>query len=246
MVCSHSFVGVAPGEAAQSRGDGVGSGSSRRKPSRQRLKPGWSQPVAEEGLPGRHLLVVKLSSGGFGPYKEERRASGAKCGFAGSVRSTSTVADWDDQRSPASSTLASRVVIFADRFAHRRFCGGSGAPHSAMSSSDLDSEPSTPRLAVVPRAAADGACRLALVRVRSDSAGRRRKTCSRCRSRAPRHDTEWRPGPVRCQGAMLVGKVLYRARETLVPLRPVFVFQKRVGGFQGRDLGQAQMLTSRS
>ena len=26
--------GVAPGEAAQSRGDGVGSGSSRRKPSR--------------------------------------------------------------------------------------------------------------------------------------------------------------------------------------------------------------------
>jgi len=25
MVCSHSFAGVAPGEAAQSRGDGVGS-----------------------------------------------------------------------------------------------------------------------------------------------------------------------------------------------------------------------------
>ena len=34
MVCSHSPAGVAPGEAAQSRGDGVGSGSSRRKPSR--------------------------------------------------------------------------------------------------------------------------------------------------------------------------------------------------------------------
>src|ERR1700674_1995252 len=68
MVCSHSFVGVAPGEAAQSRGDGVGSGSSRRRPSRQRLKPGWSQPVAEEGLPGRQVLLVKLPSGGFGLY----------------------------------------------------------------------------------------------------------------------------------------------------------------------------------
>src|SRR6266478_3282209 len=40
MVCSHSLAGVAPGGAAQSRGDGVGSGSSRRRPSRQRLKPG--------------------------------------------------------------------------------------------------------------------------------------------------------------------------------------------------------------
>jgi len=37
MVCSHSPAGVAPGEAAQSRSDGVGSGSSRRRPSRQRL-----------------------------------------------------------------------------------------------------------------------------------------------------------------------------------------------------------------
>src|SRR5258708_38533199 len=54
--------------SAQSRSDGVGSGSSRRRPSRQRLKPGWSQPVAEEGLPGRHLLVVELPSGGFGLY----------------------------------------------------------------------------------------------------------------------------------------------------------------------------------
>jgi hypothetical protein len=39
MLGWHSFAGVAPGEVAQSRGDGVGSGSSRRRPSRQRLQP---------------------------------------------------------------------------------------------------------------------------------------------------------------------------------------------------------------
>jgi len=37
MLCWHSLAGVAPGGVAQSRGDGVGSGSSRRRPSRQRL-----------------------------------------------------------------------------------------------------------------------------------------------------------------------------------------------------------------
>ena len=50
QVCSHSRAGVAPGAVAQSRGDGVGSGSNRHKALPQRLKSGWSQPVAEEGL----------------------------------------------------------------------------------------------------------------------------------------------------------------------------------------------------
>src|ERR1019366_3343136 len=49
-VCSHSRAGVAPGAVAQSRGDGVGSGSNRHKALPQRLQSGWSQPVAEEGL----------------------------------------------------------------------------------------------------------------------------------------------------------------------------------------------------
>lgn len=68
MVCSHSLTGVAPGEAAQSRGDGVGSGSSRRKPSQRSMTPGLSGPLRAEGFPVRDdlLLTVKLPSGGFG------------------------------------------------------------------------------------------------------------------------------------------------------------------------------------
>ena len=38
MVCSHSRAGVAPGAVAQSRSDGVGSGSSRYEALPQRLK----------------------------------------------------------------------------------------------------------------------------------------------------------------------------------------------------------------
>ena len=45
----------------------------------------------------------------------------------------------------------------------------------------------------------------------------------------------------RRQGSMLIGKLRDRARETLVPLRPVFGLQKRVGRFHGRDLGQTQI-----
>jgi len=66
MVCSHSFVGFAPGEAPKAEATELAPEASRRRPSRRRLKPGWSQPVAEEGLPGRHLLLVELPSGGFG------------------------------------------------------------------------------------------------------------------------------------------------------------------------------------
>lgn len=68
MVCSHSFAGVAPGESAQSRGDGVGSGSSRRKPSQRSMTPGLTGPLRAEGFPveDEQLLLVKLPSGGFG------------------------------------------------------------------------------------------------------------------------------------------------------------------------------------
>src|ERR1700688_2130934 len=50
MVCSHNRAGVAPGSAAQSRGDGVGSGSSRRKPSQRSMTPGAYRPAARGGL----------------------------------------------------------------------------------------------------------------------------------------------------------------------------------------------------
>src|ERR1700719_4877607 len=71
MVCSHSLGGVAPDGVAQSRGDGVGSGSSRRKPSQRSMTPGLTKPVARGGLSGqgRVLLLVKFPSGGFGLKK---------------------------------------------------------------------------------------------------------------------------------------------------------------------------------
>ena len=58
---------------AQSRGDGVGSESSRRKPSQRWMTPGLTGPLRAEGFPvdGRKLLLVKLPSGGFGLSKRE-------------------------------------------------------------------------------------------------------------------------------------------------------------------------------
>jgi len=40
---------------------------------------------------------------------------------------------------------------------------------------------------------------------------------------------------------MMVGKVLNRRCEMLIPLGPVLLLQKLVGSFQGADFGQAQM-----
>ena len=58
---------------AQSRGDGVGSGSSRRKPSQRSMTPGLTGPLRAEGFPveDERMLPVKLSSGGFGLNKRE-------------------------------------------------------------------------------------------------------------------------------------------------------------------------------
>ena len=58
---------------AQSRGDGVGSESSRRKPSQCSMTPGLTGPLHAEGFPveGELLLLVKLPSGGFGLTKRE-------------------------------------------------------------------------------------------------------------------------------------------------------------------------------
>jgi hypothetical protein len=58
---------------AQSRCDGVGSESSRRKPSQRSMTPGLTGPLRAEGFPvdGRKLLLVELPSGGFGRNKRE-------------------------------------------------------------------------------------------------------------------------------------------------------------------------------
>lgn len=58
---------------AQSRGDGVGSGSSRRKPSQCSMTPGLTGPLHAEGFPveDEQLLLVKLPSRGFGLTKRE-------------------------------------------------------------------------------------------------------------------------------------------------------------------------------
>jgi hypothetical protein len=58
---------------AQSRGDGVGSGSSRRKPSQRSMTPGLTGPLRAEGFPveDERMLPVKLPSGGFGLIKRD-------------------------------------------------------------------------------------------------------------------------------------------------------------------------------
>jgi len=82
---------------AQSRGDGVGSGSSRRKPSQRSMTPGLTGPLRAEGFPvhGRKLLLVKLPSGGFGRSKCERRPGGFRPAFlVGFQSSLSDVRVW--------------------------------------------------------------------------------------------------------------------------------------------------------
>ncbi len=102
--------GVAPGEAAQSRGDGVGSGSSRRKPSKA---------IGSRG--GLFLLGTATATGEI----PERRLWAEK--HAPSKWFLSCIV----QQAPQGRTgaieealhpgaFASRIVIFADRFRQRR------------------------------------------------------------------------------------------------------------------------------
>src|SRR5580700_2536204 len=69
MLYWHSFVGVAPGEVAQSRGDGVGSGSKSAQALQTAIKtrvvstgrrggPSWTTPAAGE-TPERRLWAVQ-------------------------------------------------------------------------------------------------------------------------------------------------------------------------------------------
>ena len=63
---------------AQSRSDGVGSGSSRRKPSQRSMTPGLTGSLRAEGfaVEDELLLLVKLPSGGFGQWKRESSPGG--------------------------------------------------------------------------------------------------------------------------------------------------------------------------
>ena len=60
-------------EEAQSRCDGVGSESSRRKPSQRSMTPGLTGPLRAEGFPvgDNGMLLVKFPSRGFGRNQGE-------------------------------------------------------------------------------------------------------------------------------------------------------------------------------
>src|SRR6202165_4903042 len=142
MVCSHSLVGVAPGEAAQSR-------SWLRKQSAQALQSDWK---SRGGLScqGRVLLLVKFPSGGFGP-------SNAK--IAGLARRTKWVSlsDGFPQRRAGAieesfhpGTLATRVVVFANGLAHRRRLR-SHHPRAALADVQVAALIASPQLAVQPQ-----------------------------------------------------------------------------------------------
>src|SRR5712691_13351514 len=70
MLCWHSLAGVAPGEAAQSRGDGVGSGSKSAQALQTAIKtrvvstgrrggPSWTTPASGETLERRLWALRK-------------------------------------------------------------------------------------------------------------------------------------------------------------------------------------------
>ena len=181
MVCSHSLVGVAPGEAAQSRGDGVGSGSK----SAQALQTAIKTRVVSTGRRGgpswtTHAFGETLERRLWAIQREDRRLAGAQSSFI--RRSLSTTVDWGDRRSPASTCSCLRrcdpcVPVCAPLAQGQIYVRRT----RRCSSTAPDNEHATPRLTAVPRAVADGACRLAHGRARSGSAARRRKRCSRCR-----------------------------------------------------------------
>src|ERR1700688_2112812 len=52
------LAGVASGGVAQSRGDGVGSGSNRHKPSQRSMTPGLTGPLRAEGFPVSDLNAI--------------------------------------------------------------------------------------------------------------------------------------------------------------------------------------------
>src|SRR6266550_3626069 len=187
MVCSHSFVGVAPGEAPKAEAteltpEAVGAG-----PPDSDYNPGSLNRSPRRAF---------LDDNAFGGTSEPRLwAIHAKIGHVIRSGSISTAAGWAGRKIPASKSFC------------RLRCGPcepacvswSGAPRLARirrwRGTGPDGEPASPHSAAVRRAAADGACRLAHPPERSGSAGPRKKTCNRCRSHAARRDTGSRINP---------------------------------------------------
>jgi len=166
--------------------------SNRRMPSCD------AEPVSVSGAPGGHCQAGIHC---FGETSELRlwayKKRAFQMVFALSLRWTSTRAGWDGRRSLASNGFDLPHCDLCEPV-----CSSSGPRRSPAHRTrrspriDPDSAPSTRRPGGVPRAAAGDACQLVPRRARSGSDGRRRRTCSRCRSHALRHDTEWPLGPV--------------------------------------------------
>src|SRR5882724_1310911 len=101
MVCSHSFAGVAPGEAPKAGGDGVGS----RSKSAQALQTAIKTRVVSTGRRGGPSWTTSASGGTPEPrlwaiQRQDRRACPAhEMGFT--LRWLSTAEGWGDRRIPA-------------------------------------------------------------------------------------------------------------------------------------------------
>ena len=155
-----------------------------RKQSAQALQTAIKTRVVSTGRRGGPSWTTSAS----GETLERRlwalRNARLPNGFTWDRRSTSTTQARDGQRNPASRSSCRRrcdpcVAACARQLGwaqarQRRTLGCSG--------SGLDSEPLTLHRAAVPPASADAACPLGLVPVGSDTAGQRKKRCSRCQS----------------------------------------------------------------
>jgi hypothetical protein len=111
---------------AQSRGDGVGSGSSRRKPSQRSMTPGLTGPLRAEGFPVEDdfLLLVKLPSGGFGLSKRD-----SPPGLLGPAHALDFQSGWSAVRVRSSRIAVHRGGLGgwkSRRMASRMACDGPG------------------------------------------------------------------------------------------------------------------------
>src|SRR5687768_4119384 len=102
--------GVAPGEAAQSRGDGVGSGSSRRKPSRMVGNRAEGFPVRDAFCFWWNLPELRL-------WAENAKTS-SLFGFGVDHHPQGWGRPIEEAFHPCA--FASRIVILANRFADHR------------------------------------------------------------------------------------------------------------------------------
>src|ERR1700680_141372 len=224
--------------SAQSRGDGVGSGSKSAQALQTAIKtrvvstgrrggPSWTTPASGE-TPERRLWAIKRA----------RLPNGVSLVLSDQLPQSRS-RTLEEALHPR--TLASRVVFCTGLFTQDWFWSGPGGV--AWGDVEIATLIASLQLPIQPEFHAQAphtGLRLLARDLIALASKRKRIVIGDHTLLDMAQDCGQLLGWA--QGAMLVRKILYWARETLVPLRPILVLQKRVGGFEVCNLGQAQLL----